>query len=868
MKNLTTNALRKLYLDFFVAKGHTLVKSDSLVPANDPSVLFTSAGMNQFKDYFLGRRKDLKRATSAQKCFRTGDLEQVGQTPFHHTFFEMLGNFSFGDYFKKEAIEWAWEFVTKTLEIDPANLWVSVYEDDSEALNIWKDHIGIALNKIKKFGQKDNFWPSNAIKDGPNGPCGPCSEIYYQKENGESVEVWNLVFTQSDRRDNGKLEPLPNKNIDTGMGLERMASVLQGTDSNFKIDIFAPIVSEVKRSTLSLDDRSINMIADHARAVTFCIADGILPSNDGRGYVVRKLIRRCSYLNASDDPKPFLYKIVSSVVSVMSEPYPELVGRRDNISSIIKAEEEKYIKNIVEGGSERLNEEISQHKMREEQESKKLEFPAQTVADLFMTYGIPIEHTIGELKGVQVSTDPNLAFEIIKSEQDKTRAKSKISGSIFNKGDVLLKSSEFVGYDQDSCQARIIQLIKDGKEVNEALTGENINVVLDKTPFYGESGGQIGDQGVIITKDPDLRIIVKDTKKQDGSIVHLGEVSGHDKKIRVNDVVSASVDIQRRQAIKRAHTATHILQAALRKALGQHVKQAGSLVEPDSFRFDFTHFKDIGEEEMLAVQDLLIDYVLRNDKLTAQQMPKSEAQKTGAIALFGEKYEDVVRVISIADYSKEFCGGTHLDATGSIGLVFITSESSVGSGLRRIEALTGKLAFKRAMDTLGALEEVSIALKTRPDSLIQTLGQYLAHQKALEKELSIFHENELKNDINDIAGKAQTIEGVSFVIHKFKNFDVNLLRKAVDLLKTRFSSDGAFVLSSVSGENAYFVCGVTPDLVKRGVCADVVIKDVLSSVGGSGGGRKDFAQGGTKEVSKVDFVMKEIERLIKGGLVP
>ncbi|MFH0940252.1 MAG: alanine--tRNA ligase [Candidatus Omnitrophota bacterium] len=858
MKNLTTNALRKLYLDFFVAKGHNLVKSDSLVPANDPSVLFTSAGMNQFKDYFLGRRKGLQRATSCQKCFRTGDLEQVGLTPFHHTFFEMLGNFSFGGYFKKEAIEWAWEFVTRALEIDPGSLWVSVYEDDGEALNIWKDHIRLPPDKIKSFGQKDNFWPSNAIKDGPNGPCGPCSEIYYQKEGGESVEVWNLVFTQFDRRDNGVLEPLPNKNIDTGMGIERMASVLQGVDSNFKIDIFSPIVEAVKNAVELSEERPVNMIADHVRAVVFCIADGVLPSNDGRGYVVRKLIRRCAYMNPSKDPKPFLYKIVSSVADAMSEPYPEVLERRDNIAQIIKAEEEKYIKNILEGGSERLNAIIEGLK----REGSKV-LPAEVGVDLYETYGILPDFTIECSAKAGLTVDKDKMNALFKEAQDRTRAKSKMAGNIFNKGAVSLKNSEFTGYDMDSCEAKVIQLIKDGKEVNEALVGENINVVLDKTPFYGESGGQVGDRGVIVGSDTGFKLVVTDTKKQDGSIVHLGEVSGHGRKIRVNDAVMASVDPQHRQAIKRAHTATHILQAVLRKVLGPHVQQAGSLVEPDRFRFDFTHFKDIGEEEMDAVQELLNDYVLRNDKLIAQQMPKSEALKTGAIALFGEKYEDMVRVVSIADYSKEFCGGTHLDATGSIGLVLITSESSVGSGLRRIEALTGKLAYKRSMNTLTALEEASLALKTRPDGIIPALGQYLERQKALERELSMLRENELKNDIDSIAGKADMIKGVALIIHKFKNFDVDLLRKAVDLLKTKFSAAGVFVLSSVSGENAYFVCGVTPDLVKRGLCADELIKNVLPLAGGSGGGRKDFAQGGTKEISKVDSAMKDIERLIR-----
>ncbi|MEK7849529.1 MAG: alanine--tRNA ligase-related protein, partial [Candidatus Omnitrophota bacterium] len=617
---------------------------------------------------------------------------------------------------------------------------------------------------------------------------------------------------------------------------------------------------------LTLNAQPIRRLADYfgaVRAVVFCIADGVLPSNDGRGYVVRKLIRRCAYMNPSKDPKPFLYKIVSSVADAMREPYPEILERRDNIAQIIKAEEEKYIKNILEGGNERLTEEIAQHKKKEEQNATKLEFPAQTVADLFMTYGIPIEYTLGELKIVHTSTNSSLAFEIVKSEQDKTRNSSKfvMVGNIFVEGSVALKNSKFVGYDLDTCEAKVIQIIKDGKEVNEAQVGENINVVLDKTPFYGESGGQVGDRGVIAGKGTDLKLVVTDTKKQDGSIVHLGHVLG--KNIKVDTLVVASVDIENRLAIKRAHTATHILQSVLRKALGPYVQQAGSLVEPDSFRFDFTHFKDISQEEMDAVQELLNDYVLRNDKLIAQQMPKSEAQKTGAIALFGEKYEDMVRIVSIGDYSKEFCGGTHLDYTGKIGLILITSESSVGSSLRRIEALTGKLAYQEVFSKLGALDEISKILKVGSSDIFSALEMKQARLKALEKAKTKRDAEDLEEQLKKTIEKKKVVGGIIFVEEYLEDRDPSLLRNTIDFLKRAFPENGVFVVSSVFDNNAYFACGVTPDLVKRGISADELIKKALPLVGGSGGGRKDFAQGGTKEIDKIDLVAKEVEKLVE-----
>ncbi|MBI5872774.1 MAG: alanine--tRNA ligase [Candidatus Omnitrophica bacterium] len=853
MKKLTTSQLRRLYLDFFVERGHRLVKSDSLVPANDPSVLFTSAGMNQFKDNFLGKVKDFRRATSAQKCLRTGDLEEVGRTPFHHTFFEMLGNFSFGDYFKKEAIEWGWEFVTRVLEIDPADLWVSVYEDDSEALDLWHKHMKLPLEKIKKFGAKDNFWPSDAIKNGPNGPCGPCSEIYYQKQDGSSVEVWNLVFTQFNRCDGGVLEPLPTKNIDTGMGLERMSQVLQGVDSNYKIDIFLPIIDAVKESTEVREERVLNMIADHARAVTFCLSDGVLPSNDGRGYVVRKLIRRCAYFAQSKDPKPFVYKIVSSIALSMGDQYPELLERRDNMAQIIKAEEEKYIKNILEGGNEKVGAEIEILK-----QAGKNEFPADIALDLYITYGISPDFTAEASAAAGLSIDKERLAALFKEEQEKSRSSSKMAGAIFSKDSVQFKKSQFVGYEKDSCKAKIIQIVKDGKDV-QSIDDSNFVywVVLDTTPFYAESGGQVGDHGKI--QAGNITLSVTDTVKEGDSMIHFVTVSGRlVSPIRLADDVVAVIDRDRRVAIKRAHTATHILQAILRKVLGPHVQQAGSFVEPDRFRFDFTHFKDISQEDLERIQGLLNEYVLKNDSLKAQVMKKDEAQKTGAIALFGEKYEDSVRVVSIGEYSKEFCGGTHLDQTGQIGMVVITSESSVGSGLRRIEALTGKLALERVRVSFETLEAAAEKLKTSPEQVLVALDQSLSRIKTLEKELRHFQEENIASQNANLP--KNKVGNVTFVVHDFKDYDVNMLRQTADLLKKEIPSEGVFVLSS----GDVVVCAST----SSNIAANVVLQKILPLAGGTGGGRKDFAQGGIKDISKKDLVLRGAKLYIdKGGVL-
>ncbi len=860
MKRLTTHELRDSFLDFFAAQGHTRVPSDALVPAHDPTVLFTSAGMNQFKDYFLGRKSDLTRAASCQKCFRTGDLVEVGTTPFHHTFFEMLGNFSFGDYFKKEAIRWAWEYMTGVLEIDPKDLWVSVYEDDQETLDIWKETLGVPAAKIRKFGAKENFWPSNAIENGPNGPCGPCSEIYYDRPDGTAVEVWNLVFTQFDRQDAGVLAPLPKKNIDTGMGLERMSSVLQGVSSNFEIDIFTPIVAAVAKAVSTRDTRLLRLIADHARAVTFCIGDGVLPSNDGRGYVLRKLIRRCHFMLEADSPRPFLYKIVASVADVMRRPYPEVLERRDNIAQIIRVEEEKFIKNILEDGTERLKIVLDDLKSHKQQT-----FPPEIAVDLYVTHGIQPSLTQEVCAESAISLDMEAVEMQIKKEQERSRSASKRTGKIFGGSGVAFKPSAFVGYETQTQEARVTQIVGDAKDVAEAPAAKPFVLVLDKTPFYAESGGQTGDTGWLKDTSGKVLVRIRDTQKEDKAIVHEAWLEDG-ARLAVGDTVVAEVDAERRQAIRRAHTATHILQAVLRKVLGVHVQQAGSYVEPDRFRFDFTHFKEIADEEMEDVQRLLNEYVIRNDRLAAEVMPQGEAKKTGAIALFGEKYEETVRVVSIAGYSKEFCGGTHLELTGDIGMILITGSSSVGSGLRRIEALTGKLAFSHAFDDLRLLAEVGERLKSPAAQILNAVDQLIGRIKGMEKELAALQEKDLEHSLGDIVKAGIKVRDTHFITHRLSNADVRLLRRAVDLLKVRVPKAGVFFLSATRGQDVFFACGVTPDVVKRGLTADALIKRVLSAAGGQGGGRKDFAQGGTRETGKTDKIFSEAKKALEEAL--
>lgn len=881
---MTTDELRKIFLSFFESKGHAIVPSDSLVPKDDPTVLFTSAGMNQFKDYFLGKRKDLKRAASCQKCLRTGDIEKVGQTPAHHTFFEMLGNFSFGDYFKDEAIAWGWEFMTKTLNLKEKDLWVSVYVDDDEAYKIWRDKIKVPEDKILKFGAKENFWPSNAPEEGPDGPCGPCSEIYYDQgvevgcgrpdcnpgcDCGRFVEVWNLVFTQFNRVGVNKLEPLPSKNIDTGMGLERLASVMQGKRTNFETDVFKPIVNGVlnlidepkMRSYATREGLShLNAIADHIRAAVFCIVDGVLPSNVGRGYVLRSLIRRAivhaKFLTFN---KPFLYKLVDAVVRAMKGGYPEIEVRRENISQIIKSEEEKFfrISEDVRGDLEILASSLKS-------EGKDI-IPGERIFYFHDTRGLPIEliKEFASDEGLKLDLD---GYEKLMEEQRiRSRGAANLPAGVFVETTTTLVTSlgiktEFVGYEKLECDATIKAIIKDNKIINEVTAPADIAMILDVTPFYGEVGGQVGDTGII--EGSGFKIEVYDTKLIERTQLHLGKLK--EGKVKVGDKVKALVDKRRRQDIARHHTATHLLQAALRKVLGPHVQQSGSLVAPDRLRFDFTHFKAIDEEQLNRIEDVVNEYIRRNDPLKIEMMDLDEARRAGATALFGEKYEKRVRVITIGDYSKELCGGTHLKSTGEIGILKIIGEESVAAGLRRIEAIAGEVAYKRIKESEVALKTIAEMLKTEPSKLPSQIEKLIDRIKGLERQLKNYEFKNLKEKAKELVSMKEFVDNkVYLVVKRLDDFGPQTLVNLTDEIKANLVQSGISILGGIFDGKPFIVTALTSDLVKRGMDARAIIGEAAKIIAGGGGGRPDLAQAGGKDVSKLDEALEVAKKVTK-----
>ena len=866
---------------FFDLKKHKIVESDTLVPKDDPTVLFTPAGMNQFKKEFLGFASGFKRAATCQRCLRTDDLDKVGKTNLHHTFFEMLGNFSFGDYFKKEAISWAWEFLTEELKIKKEKLWVSVYKDDAEAYKIWKDLIKVPSGRIIKLGAQENFWPSEALLKGPNGPCGPCSEIFFdqgtnigcKKPNcdpscscGRFVEVWNLVFTQFNRKEGGILEPLPKKNIDTGMGLERLAAVMQGVASNFETDLFKPIVKEIeegqsppprrRRGKGTVPEKSlIYAVADHIRAIVFAIYDGVLPSNEARGYVVRKLIRKSTlHLRALRFTQPFLYKLVPVVAQIMESYYPELQERKENIAEIILAEEKGFISTLHSSDTlfnERFDEFL---KAPDPAKVGKIAF------QLYDTYGMPLELTQGwlEKKGINISQE---AFnkELIE-QKNRSKLQSAMKGEVFGvRGlDYALKETKFLGYKEHSVKAKIIKIIKETSEVKKIDNDALVSIILDKSVFYAESGGQVADTGELIKGKSEFSVL--DTKKAGNVILHIGKVkAGSFKK---GDFVLARVNSERRLAIARNHTATHLLQAALRKVLGSHVKQQGSLVAEDRLRFDFTHFKDINKEELDRIEEVVNDYIMSNYGLGVKQMPLSQAKKSGALAFFAEKYDSKVRVVSVGDFSKELCAGTHLDNTGQIGLFKITQEGSVASGIRRIEAVTGTFAYKAVKEEGSVVADISSALGVPQDNIAEELKKRLALVKELEKKLSLQKLNTLKTSIEEDINKKEIINGINFITHV--DIDAHSVRKAVDLIKENLQKNTVIVSSTGTNlENQVFLAiGVTGDLLDKGLDASELIKFISIGIGGSGGGRKDFAQAGGSRPQNLESAIKKLKENI------
>jgi len=897
---MNADLLRENFLEFFKSRKHKIIESDSLLPGDDPTVLFTPAGMNQFKKQFLGLITDYRRAATAQRCLRTDDLDKVGYTRGHHTFFEMLGNFSFGDYFKEEAITFAWEFLTEELKIKKEKLWVSVYKEDDEAYKIWKDKIALPSQKILKLGDKENFWPSEARQKGPNGPCGPCSEIFFDQGKdigcgknecdpscscGRFVEVWNLVFTQFNRKEGGILEPLPQKNIDTGMGLERLAAVMQGAPNNFETDLFKPLTEEIISAAKNSDVKNkplIYAVADHIRAIVFAIYDGVLPSNEGRGYVIRKLIRKSTlHLRTLGLTKPFLYKLVPILAEIMQSPYPELKERRENIAEIILAEERSFA-SILDTSEPLLKQE--EKPILESAQNDKLTQPrdadgliiasgrtsnaiAISVVGLHDTYGIPQEISYGYYKDSLAKSSVAINEVVINSRIEKERnklktlskSKSAMTGDVFDSAGLNLKVKEtkFLGYAGYEAKGKILGIFKNNLEVKNITKGDTAKIILDKTCFYPESGGQVGDTGELMKGKNIFEVL--DTKKLDKVIFHIGRVKeGNFKK---SDTVSAKMNIERRLSIARNHTATHLLQAALRKVLGAHIKQQGSLVEADRLRFDFTHFKDLSNAELDRIEETVNHYVMSNYSLASKQMTLPAAKKSGALAFFGEKYEGRVRMVSIGDVSKELCGGTHLDSTGQIGLFKIVQESAVASGIRRIEAITGTYAYKAVKEEEKIIEGISSALNVPVSKIAEELEKKLNRGKELEKQISSQKFSGMQASLDALIQNAESINGIKVITKISENLDMDILRRTVDLIKEK--SDNAIIaIASNNSGKLLLVMGVTQDLCAKGIDASRLIREMAAMLGGSGGGRNDFAQAGGNKPENLDTAFRKLKDMI------
>ncbi len=865
--------LREAYLDFFAARGCVRRPSDVLVP-NDPTVLFTPAGMNQFKREFMGLGDpSFTRATTCQKCLRTGDIENVGKTAFHETFFEMMGNFSFGDYFKREAIHWAWEFLRGTLRIPADRLTITVYLDDDEAFHIWHDEIKVPAERITRMGEDDNFWPAGAPTHGPNGVCGPCSEIFYHGAGPKEVEIWNLVFTQFNRVGPGQLEPLPKKNIDTGMGLERAAACLQGVSTVFETDVFRPIVAAVAETLGAKYDRDqpdgvrIRRMADHSRALAFCIHENVRPGPEKQGYVIRRLLRRAvldAYQMGRRDP--FLYQIVPVVADAMAGPYPELKESVARIQTTIRQEEEQFLRNLENGL--KLLADI----FRKTSASGSDTIAGRDAFDLHATYGIPIE--IVE----SLATDRNLrvdrpAFEAeLKQHAAISRGTSE-AADVFAAGplDTLKKEyragSEFVGYATTHEQARVIGILEQNRlaESAQADGGASIALVLDRTPFYGESGGQVGDTGVIRGDRFEFR--VTDTKKDSEFVLHIGQVA--EGRITVQQKVQAEVDAPRRDAIRRAHTATHLLHHALRTVLGQHAQQAGSKVEPDRLRFDFGNPEAVGRDRLRAIEDIVNERILASAGVSWSLMPIDQARTLGAMALFGEKYPDIVRVVQMGDFSRELCGGTHLDSVGQVGLFKVIGEESVAAGIRRITALTGKAALDYVRQEEEILAELSGSLRVPPGQVGQRVAALMDEVKNLKKQASQRPRDTGSSvSADDLLAGAESVAGATVVVRAVGAMAPDEMRQLVDVLRRKRPERLAVLLAATADGKVQLVAGFTRDLVDSGLHAGNWLKEVAPVVGGGGGGRPDLAQAGGKLPDKVPAAIDRAIEVVRERLTP
>jgi alanyl-tRNA synthetase len=874
---MTGKEIRTKFLKFFEQRGHTIVASSGLIPKNDPTLLFANAGMNQFKDVFLGlEKRDYTRACSSQKCVRAGgkhnDLEAVGRTARHHTFFEMLGNFSFGDYFKKEAIAFAWEFLTKELKLDKNRLYVSVYKDDDEAAAIWHEQEGIPLERIYRFDE-DNFWSM-----GDTGPCGPCTEIFW--DNGPDVgcgkpdcavgcdcdrytEIWNNVFMQFNRDAKGVMTPLPKPSVDTGMGLERIAMVMQGVKSNFDTDLLQGIISHLEKLSgkkyraNDRDDFSLRVIADHARATDFLICDGVLPSNEGRGYVLRRIMRRAArhakMLGFSD---PVLYKTIDAVNAIMGEAYPELLQREEYIKKVVRVEEERFAETL-DNGLRILNEEVSALK-----KEGLAVVPGDVVFKLYDTYGFPMDLTADIVEAEGLTIDEKGFDTCMERQREKAREHWKGSGeegvaAIYKNLQSRGVRTAFVGYDENSAYSVVSAMLRGGSQIEEAHAGEEVEIITEVTPFYGESGGQEGDSGVVSTGSAHLQVLTATRPVPDLIVHHAKVIEGE---IKVGDAVDLKVESGTRNATARNHTATHLLHAALRQVVGEHVKQAGSLVSRERLRFDFTHFSALTHEELLRVEDLVNSGIMGNADVRTLEMDANEAMDSGAMALFDEKYGDRVRVIKVGEISSELCGGTHVRAAGDIGFFKIISESGIAAGVRRIEALTGTGALEYVRRLEAEQKKIASLVKAEGGDSVEKLSRLLEQQKELQKEIEVLQGKLNAVQSADLASEAKEIGGVKVLAVKVQMDDPKGMRELSDTLKDRLGS-GIIVLGCEKEGKANLLAAVTKDLSSRFRAGDL-IKSLAPIIGGSGGGKPELAQAGGGRPEKLEQALEAVYGLV------
>ncbi len=861
---MTSNELRQTFLEYFKNKGHTIVASSPLVPGNDPTLLFTNAGMVQFKDAFLGlEKRSYTRAVTAQRCVRAGgkhnDLENVGYTARHHTFFEMLGNFSFGDYFKREAIQFAWEFLTKKLNLSPEKLWVTVYEEDDQAADIWLKEIKIDPARFSRCGAKDNFWAM-----GDTGPCGPCSEIFYDHgpaiaggppgssdaDGDRYIEIWNLVFMQFERFANGEMKPLPKPSVDTGMGLERLAAVMQDVHNNYDIDLFQGLIQAIAKlaNITDLTTTSLRVIADHIRSCAFLITDAVIPSNEGRGYVLRRIIRRAiRHGNKLGLHEPFFFKLVAPLAKQMGAAYPELVKAQAQVERILLQEEQQFARTL-DNGLKLLEQDLSKLHGKI--------IPGATVFRLYDTYGFPVDLTadIARERGLTID------FAGFEQEMEKQRKQSQESSQFtldYTEHLQIDACTDFTGYEHLTHEAEVMALFVQAKPVQQLQAGEEGMVVLNRTPFYAESGGQVGDTGLLVNKQ--MKFAVNDTRKEGPVFFHHGKL--HTGSLKIGDVLSAEVDYNQRAAIALNHSATHLLHAALRKTLGEHVMQKGSLVAPDRLRFDFAHFSPLTVEEIKNTEQLVNQQIRENHSVNTQIMTPEDAKQQGAMAIFGEKYGEQVRVLAMGNFSMELCGGTHVRRTGDIGLFKITVETGVAAGVRRIEAVTGAAALNWISALEEQLQETAHLFKAGREGLLEKAKKIIEHTQQLEKQIDQLQGRLASAAITDLLNQVKEVAGIKMLAAEIDGLDAKSMRDMVDRLKAKLGS-AVIILGSAIDGRAQLVVGVTKDYINR-IKAGDLINQLANHIGGKGGGRPDFAQAGGDNVQGLKTALRAAQQFLE-----